>query len=261
MMFALILAGVVYVVFLWWFSTGAILWLDRRPKTTYVWSLIAATMVAAAAVYGVATSLRDTSVLGAVTAFTCVLGIWGWHELTFLTGLISGPRTVACPPDAAGWRRFTLATSTLVYHEIALALTALAITAASWHAPNKIASWTFLILFFSRLSAKLNLFLGVPNFTDEFFPDHLRYLSSYLRKSRTSALFPLSIAAGVALAGILGRLALDPGAGIFEVTGFSLLFALAALAVIEHAFMALPFPDSALWRWAIPTSSKGGTAP
>jgi putative photosynthetic complex assembly protein 2 len=260
-MFALIAAGVVYVVFLWWFSTGAILWLDRRPKTTYRWSLIAATAIAAMAVYGLAASLNDTSALGAVTAFTCVLGIWGWHELTFLTGLISGPRTVECPPDASGWRRFTLATSTLVYHEIALALTAVAITALSWHAPNQMASWTFLILFFSRLSAKLNLFLGVPNFTDEFFPDHLRYLSSYLRKSPTSPLFPLSIAAGVALAGALVRLALDPAAGAFGVTGFSLLFALATLAVVEHAFMALPIRDAALWRWAIPTSAKGRSAP
>jgi putative photosynthetic complex assembly protein 2 len=261
MMFALIAAGVVYVVFLWWFSTGAILWLDRRPKATYRSSLIAATAIAAMAVYGVANSLRDTSALGAVIAFTSVLGIWGWHELTFLTGLISGPRTTACPSDASGWRRFRLAASTLVYHEIALAITALAIIAASWREPNQIAAWTFLILFFSRLSAKLNLFFGVPNFTDEFFPDHLRYLSSYLRKSPATALFPLSILAGVALAGTLVRLALDPGAGMFGVTGFSLLFALATLAVVEHAFMALPLPDAALWRWALPAASKGGGAP
>jgi putative photosynthetic complex assembly protein 2 len=259
MMIALIAAGVTYVVFLWWFSTGAILWLDRRPKLTYRWSLVAATAIAAAAAYGIASSLGDVTPFGAVIAFTCALGIWGWHELTFLTGLISGPRTVACPPDASGWRRFLLATSTLVYHEIALAFTAAVIVAASWQAPNQIASWTFLILFLSRLSAKLNLFFGVPNFTDEFFPDHLRYLSSYLRKGPATALFPLSIMTGVVLAGILARLALDPGAGIFEVTGLSLLFALAALAVIEHAFMALPLRDAALWRWALPAAKEGGS--
>jgi putative photosynthetic complex assembly protein 2 len=258
MMIALIAAGIIYVVFLWWFSTGAIVWLDRRPKDTYRWSLVAVSAIAALAAYGLAWSLSDVTPFGAVIAFTCALGIWGWHELSFLTGLISGPRTIACPPDASGWRRFIMATSTLVYHEIALALTALAIIAASWHAPNQIASWTFLILFLSRLSAKLNLFFGVPNFTDEFFPDHLRYLSSYLRKSPASALFPLSIVAGIALAATLVKLALDPGAGIFEVTGFSLLFALAVLAVIEHAFMALPLPDAALWRWALPAPKREG---
>jgi putative photosynthetic complex assembly protein 2 len=260
MMIALTAAGVVYVVFLWWFSTGAILWLDRRPKATYRWSLIAATVIAAAAGFGLVASLRDVTPFGAVMAFTCALAIWGWHELTFLTGLISGPRTIACPPEASGWRRFTLATSTLIYHEVALALTAFVIMATSWHAANQIGAWTFLVLFFSRLSAKLNLFFGVPNFTDEFFPEHLRYLSSYLRKSPASALFPLSILAGVALAGGFVRRTLDPGADIFEVTGFSLLFALATLAVIEHAFMALPLPDAALWRWALP-APKGGGAP
>jgi putative photosynthetic complex assembly protein 2 len=258
MMIGLIAAGVLYVLFLWWFSTGAILWLDRRPVTTYGWSLIAATVIAGMAVYGLATSLKYASALGAVTAFTCALGIWGWHELTFLTGLICGPRRIACPPDASGWRRFTLATSTLIYHEVALAITALAIVVACWQAPNQIASWTFMILFFSRLSAKLNLFFGVPNFTDEFFPDHLGYLSSYLRKSPASALFPLSIMTGVALAVTLVKLALNPGSSTFEVTGFSLLSALAILATIEHAFMVLPLADVALWRWALPHSSREG---
>ncbi len=260
MMFALIAAGVVYVVFLWWFSTGAILWLDRRPKATYRWSLIAATAIASVAACGLAGSLRDMTPLGAVIAFTCGLALWGWHELTFLTGLICGPRTIACPPDASGWRRFLLAASTLIYHEIALAITAVTIMVASWQAPNQVAAWTFMILFVSRLSAKLNLFFGVPNFTDELFPDHLRYLSSYLRKGPPRALFPLSILAGIALAVLLARQALDPAADMFDVTGLSLLFALATLAVIEHAFMALPLPDAALWRWALP-APKGGGAP
>ena len=94
----------------------------------------------------------------------------------------------------------------------------------------------------------------MPNFTDEFFPDHLRYLSSYLEKEPPPARFfrSLSWRAWLARRRPWSRLALDPGAGMFEVTGFSLLFALAVLAVIEHAFMALPLPDAALWRWALP---------
>ncbi len=42
-------SAVLYTVFLWWFSTGAILWLDRLPRATHRWSLAAATAVAAAA--------------------------------------------------------------------------------------------------------------------------------------------------------------------------------------------------------------------
>jgi putative photosynthetic complex assembly protein 2 len=61
MLLAVIGAAVLYTVFLWWFSTGAILWLDRRPKTTFRWSLIAGSLVGAAAVYGLLASMKDPS--------------------------------------------------------------------------------------------------------------------------------------------------------------------------------------------------------
>jgi putative photosynthetic complex assembly protein 2 len=249
-------SAVLYTLFLWWFSTGAILWLDRLPRATYRFSLIGASVIALAGVFGLIASMGDATPKGALIAFTCALAVWGWHELSFLTGLITGPRSLACPPGAAGWRRFKLAASTLIYHEIALALTAAAMAAITWGHPNQVGTWTFLVLFACRLSAKLNLFFGAPNFTDSFFPDHLRYLTSYLKKGPMSALFPLSVAAGCALAGTLAWRAFSPAAAAFEVTAFSLVFALTALAVIEHAFMVLPLPDAALWRWALPASEK-----
>ena len=259
MTLAAIGSAVLYTLFLWWFSTGAILWLDRLPRATYRFSLIGASVVALGAVFGLIANMGNATPTGALIAFTSALALWGWHELSFLTGLITGPRSAACPPGASGWRRFRLAASTLIYHEIALALTAAAMAAITWGRPNQVGTWTFLILFACRLSAKLNLFLGAPNFTDAFFPDHLRYLTSYLKKGPMSALFPLSIAAGCALAGALARRALSPAAAAFDVTAFSLVFALTALAVIEHAFMVLPLPDAALWRWALPAAEKTPT--
>ena len=253
-------SAVLYTVFLWWFSTGAILWLDRLPRATHRWSLAAATAVAAAAVFALVASAGDPTPTGAVLAFTCALGLWGWHEVSFLMGFITGPRTSRCPPGASGWRRFSMAASTVIYHEIALALTAVALVAVTWGHANQLGAWTFLILLASRLSAKLNIFLGVPNFTEEFFPDHLRYLTSYLRKSPANALFPLSVVAGSALAAVWAWRALESGATAFQVTGGSLLFALTALALIEHVFMVVPLPDAALWRWAMPASPKD-TAP
>jgi putative photosynthetic complex assembly protein 2 len=259
MTLAAIGSAVLYTLFLWWFSTGAILWLDRLPRATYRFSLIGASVVAAAAVFGLIVSLTTATPTGAMIAFTSAIAIWGWHELSFLTGLITGPNALPCPPEAAGWRRFKLAASTLIYHEIALALTALALLAVSWGRPNMVGAWTFLVLFACRLSAKLNLFLGVPNFTDSFFPKHLRYLTSYLKKGPMSTLFPVSAAAGCAVAAALAWRALDPNATAFDVTAFSLVFALTALAVIEHVFMVLPLPDAALWRWALPASEKTPT--
>jgi putative photosynthetic complex assembly protein 2 len=254
--FAAIASAILYTVFLWWFSTGAILWLDRLPRRTFRWSLALASVLALAAIYGLVVSRADASPAGAICAFTCALGVWGWHETSFLMGLVTGPSTARCPPGARGWRRFRLAAATLIYHEAALALTAAAIAMLTWHAPNPVGGWTFAVLFAARLSAKLNIFLGVPNFTESFFPDHLRYLTSYLRKSPTNALFPLSISAGVALAGVQAWAAFDPLATPFAVTAGSLLFTLTALALLEHAFMVLPLPDAALWRWAMPKSPK-----
>jgi putative photosynthetic complex assembly protein 2 len=256
MLIAVIGAAVLYTVFLWWFSTGAILWLDRRPKNTFRLSLIAGSLVGAAAVYGLVASMKDASPAGAICAFTCALGIWGWHELSFLTGLISGPRKSSCPPNPTAWRRFALATSTLIYHEIALALTAVALLAITWGQPNQVGLWTFAVLLVARLSTKLNLFLGVPNFSADFFPDHLRHLTSYMRKRPASALFPVSIAAGSALAGAEAALAFRPDATPFQLVSLALVFVLTALALLEHAFMVLPLHDSALWRWAMPTSTK-----
>jgi putative photosynthetic complex assembly protein 2 len=261
MTLAAIGSALAYTVFAWWFSTGAILWLDRRPRATYRWSLAAATAVAAVASWSLVSGLQDATPRGAVIGFTCALGLWGWHEMSFLMGFVTGPSRAPCPPGARGWKRFKLAASTLIYHEVALALTALVLLAVSWNQPNPIAAWTFTVLLFARLSSKLNLFFGVPNFSAEFFPDHLRYLTSYLRKAPANALFPLSVAAGAVLASGEAACALNAGASAFTVTGFSLLFALTALALIEHAFMVLPLPDTALWRWAMPATPAPSNPP
>jgi putative photosynthetic complex assembly protein 2 len=259
MTLAVISATVVYTLFLWWFSTGAILWLDRRPRKTYPVSLFAGFGVALAGLYAATASMASATPTGALVAFTAAILIWGWHELSFLTGLVTGPRTAPCPPGASGWDRFVLAASTLIYHEIALAVTAAALLVLSWGQPNPVAAWTFLVLFGCRLSAKLNLFLGVPNFTESFFPEHLRHLASYLKRGPMSGFFPPSVAVGCTLAASLAWQAFAPKAAAFDVVAFSLLFALTALAVIEHAFMVLPLPDDALWRWALPASEKTPT--
>jgi putative photosynthetic complex assembly protein 2 len=245
----------VYALILWWFSTGAILWLDRRPKRAHGWSLAIGGVLALAALAVFLGTLRQTTPAAAVIGFTSAIALWGWHELSFLTGHVTGPRTTPCPAGAVGWRRFSLAASTLIYHEVALALTAVALLVISRGQPNQIGALTFLSLLAFRLSSKLNLFFGVPNFSEDFFPDHLRYLTSYIRKGPMTALMPICLALGAVVVGVEARAAFSPYATPFVVTGYSLLFALAALALVEHVFMVLPLPDAALWRWAMRDSS------
>jgi len=221
----------------WWFATGAILWLDRRPRATYALSFGAASMLAAAALAGLAFSARDTSIGGAYVAFACAIAVWGWHEMSFLMGFIVGPRREACPADARGFMRFRLAAATLMHHEIALAATAVALVALTWGQPNQVGALAFLMLWVLRLSAKFNLFLGAPHRAEELLPPHLAHLKSYFRHRQMNALFPVSMAAGSAAAIALAVWMVEPARAPHEQTGGALLLALLALGLLEHVFL------------------------
>jgi putative photosynthetic complex assembly protein 2 len=236
----------------WFFATGAILWLDRKPAETWPASLLGATIVAGFATAAILISAEQATPLAAYAGFLATILIWGWHEMSFLMGFVTGPRRLPCPADARGWRRFRLATATLIHHEIALALTALVLIAICWGQPNQIAPWSFLLLFGMRLSTKFNIFLGVPSFSDEMLPAHLGYLRSYFRTSRGNPLLPLSALASVALTAGFAWASLQAPAGSGLAVQYQLLFALSFMGVVEHAFLLLPLRDSALWTWMVP---------
>lgn len=243
----------------WFFATGVILWLDRRPEDSWGASLLGATVVAGFAFAAVLVSMEAATPLAAYAGFVAAILLWGWHELSFLLGFVTGPRREACPPDACGWRRFRLATATLIHHEIAIALTAVALLAVTWGQPTQIAAWTFLLLFAMRLSTKFNIFLGVPHFSDEMLPDHLAYLRSYFRSGRGNPLLPLTTLAAVALTAWLAwaALAAAPESGL--AIQYKLLASLAFLGAVEHLFLLLPVRDSALFTWFLPAGDRRPT--
>jgi putative photosynthetic complex assembly protein 2 len=239
------------VLGLWWLSTGVVLRLVWLGPATFRRSAAGATLLAAAGLYGLWQSAAVASAGAAYLAFASALAVWAWHELTFLLGAVTGPRTQPCPPRAAGWRRFGLATAALIYHELALALTLLVVIALTRGGPNRVGLETFLVLWIMRLSAKLNVFLGVRNLAESFLPSHLRYLLSYARRARFNPLMPASLAAAGAAAIHLGARSLADASPLNAVGG-TLVTTLLALAVLEHVFLALPLPDAVLWRWALP---------
>jgi putative photosynthetic complex assembly protein 2 len=186
----------------WWFATGIILFLDGLPPASFRWSMSAATLLLAAALYVLHTSSSDVSVRGAYTAFSCAIVVWGWLEMSFLMGLLTGPRRHACLERCSGWSHFVHAVQAIIYNELATLAGAATVTYCTWNAQNKIALWTYLILWSMRLSAKLNLFFGVPNLGENFLPAHLQYLRSFFRKRPMNFLFPISVSAstiGVAI--------------------------------------------------------------
>ncbi len=238
---------------LWFGSTALIVWLDSRPRRTFRLSLALGGIVALGGVVAVARTAADDGIAAAYVSFAGALAVWGWHEMGFLMGAVTGPRRLPCPPQAQGWERFRLATATVIHHELALAATVLLLLALSWGEPNQTGAATFALLFALRLSAKLNIFIGVPSFGDELLPPHLAYLKSYFGRRAANPLLPVSLAASIGLAGWLAAsaLAADGGAAVSA----SLLFALAALGVLEHLFLVLPLRDAALWRWAAPAGA------
>jgi len=240
-----------FAVLAWWFSTGAILWLVRRPAGGGRWAKLSGIVGAAGALVGLALTARDPSALGAYLAFACALAVWGWHEASFLTGWITGPRRTRCPAGASGWRRFRAAAETVLHHEAALAATAVLIAALTWGGPNQTGTLTFALLFALRLSTKFNLFLGVANPPAALLPERLGHLDSYFRRRRLNPLLPVSLAASAGVAALLGWAALRPEATAGESAGLTLLFALAALGLVEHAFLTAPSPERALWGWAL----------
>ena len=249
------------VLLLWFGGTAVIVWAANRPRETYRRSLSVGGLVGSAGLLAVAIAAPWATTGAVYLSFCGALAVWGWQELAFLTGAVTGPRRSEAEPGATGWRRFSQATATLIHHELALAATLALLVLVSWGAPNQTGALTFALLFVLRLSAKLNLYLGVPNFTDELLPAHLRYLVTYFARSRLGPWLLVSLAANVALAAWLAaRAAAAQDSAGFTAAG--LLFALAALGVLEHLFLVLPFRDGALWRWANPAwtgkKTKGG---
>ena len=250
------LIPVLAAIFVWWFATGAIMlavrWADRQGGgSAHGMALLAGTPLLALGVAGVITSLGSDGLWGVYAGFLGALAVWGWIEMAFLTGIVAGPERRDCPPGLAGWARFGRAWNTVAHHEIALTLGLLGIVIVTAGAASTVALWTYLVLFLARISAKLNLFFGVPRINLEFVPARLAHLKSYFRRGPVTPAFPLSITLLTLLVGLLVQrlLAAPDPAGIAE---FTLLTALASLALLEHWLMVLPLPDAKLWRWMLP---------
>ncbi len=251
---------IVATLIAWWFSTGAILYLDGLPRATFRWSFGAATLIALAAFWGLVATADATSVAGAYIAVFCALLLWGWNEMAFLFGYLTGASREPSDPQLSGFRRFAAATRAILHHELALLASLATIAALTWGGSNPFGLATFALLFAMRLSTKLNIFLGVPNTTVEFLPEHLGYLKSYFRQRPMNLLFPVSVTAATLLCAFLVHkvaFATEP----FAATGHALLATFAALGLIEHWFLVVPLNVAELWAWGLRSHRTGAASP
>lgn len=244
-------------LFLWWFSTGVILWrvrqADRGGPGAHILSVLLGLPLLLGGMLGLHASAANDSAAGVFVAFLSALAVWGWIELAFLSGVLAGPVRDPCPADATLWQRFVRASGTILWHELALVGALLVILHLGQDAANRTGLWTFATLFLARISAKLNLFFGVPRIHTDFLPRPLMHLASHFRIARMNRGFPLSIAALTLAAGFWIHAALAAPTEAQQVAHV-LLAALTLLALLEHWFMVLPLPDQKLWTWMLPAA-------
>lgn len=250
---------ILFAMFVWWFSTGVVIYLDGLPARTFKWSMLTASVLAVAALVLAVQGASDASRAGAYTAFACGLLIWGWHEMSFLMGYVTGPRKTACAHGCSGIAHFIHGIETLLWHELAIIGTAIALWVLTADQPNQVAFWTFAILMGMRQSAKLNVFLGVRNLNAEFLPPHLDYLKSFLKTKPMNVLFPISITVSTAITTVLIGRAAESVTGSFDSVAYTFLAILMALAVLEHWFLMLPLPAEKLWTWGLASRDAVGS--
>jgi putative photosynthetic complex assembly protein 2 len=166
-------------------------------------------------------------------------------------GFVTGPRRSRCRPGCSGWPHFVHAVEAILYHELALIASGVAVVALTWNGANQVGAWTFLILWAMRESAKLNLFLGVRNLNEEFLPPHMQFLRGFLTKRPMNLLFPVSITASTAVAVLMITEAAAPWASSFDAVGLTLAATMLVLAIVEHWLLVLPLPTDMLWSWGM----------
>lgn len=248
----------VSAVFAWWFATGAILLVvrlaDRMGGRAHLWATLGGLPLLGIGAFLVTVSLNSHSTGGVYTAFAGALVIWGWIELAFLTGVVTGPMRDDALPGQRGWPRFQRAFGTVAWHELALVLGLLALVLASHGAVNRVALAAYMVLFLARICAKLNLYFGVPRINTEFVPTRLIHLKSYFTRGPVTVAFPLAITVLTVLFVVCAE-RLWSATVPATATGFALLTALAGLALFEHWLMVIPLPDAKLWRWMLPQTT------
>lgn len=248
---------VLFVVLMWWFSTGAVLWLAGKSDGKRRAPLIIMTGVGILGLAGVYFSAHSAYGLGgpAMTyvAVLSALAVWAFIEFTFLTGALTGSRLDPCPSDISEAERFRLAFHTISYHEYALVAGLICIALVSLPGGGGITAFAiFAMLWIMRISAKLTLFSGAPKFALDMMPNKLAYLQTYFRHDRIGPIFWLSMF-GFTLGFLAAVYSFAMGSIAPEHTPTAIMLTtLLGLGVIEHWFMVLPIADSALWQWAMP---------
>ncbi len=244
-----LLLPIAFTLGVWWLSTGLVLRAIQPSVGRQRGVMAIASLLLILGMVGVVVTRDLVTPLGAYLAFVSAVLVWAWQEVAFLLGLVTGPNREPCPP-VSGWRRAWYAFTAIAHHELALLLLGVAVLLPSLSGPNSVAAQVWLVLWVMRLSAKLNIFLGVKNFYEPFLPPSLHYLLSYFSRRRFNALFPFSVGLASVIAVLVWVAAVRTDSA-YEDTALGLVGSLLVLAIVEHWLLIIPMQPQSLWRWAL----------
>lgn len=224
---------------LWLSLTVGLLRLNQRGPRAGRWALLASLPLLALAHHELHAAGGDVSTLGAYRSFAAGLLVWAWHELAFYSGVLSGPRPAACPPEARGAGRLAYALGTHLYHELACVAELALLAGLLADARNLVGLLAFGLCWALQQSAKLNVLFGVRALQVELFPPHLAYLGSYWARRPASGFFLPSVSVATLLAAMLWSAAAAHAAEPAGVR-LALLAGLLTLGALEHWLLVAP---------------------
>ena len=238
-------------VALWWLLTGIALLCVHQAPSVRKWVLGVATVIAGTSFWILPETAATHSISSVLMGFLIGLLIWGWLELVYLMGYVTGPNKHQAPGGAPIAKRFMLALATIIYHEaLALTVIVLAFLQVGLEGNNLVTPLVLSVLWIMRCSTKLNLFFGVRHFNENWLPKSLNYITSFIVVGKNSALIVPTTFMATLLAAALFFGGLNAASPTAELTLYLLAW-VSTLAVLEHFFLMYPLGEHALWRWAV----------
>lgn len=251
------LVPILYVIFLWWFTTGIIIAIYGRGQRVMEMYFAGATALLIAAFWGLFISRGLRGTLDVYVAITCGVVIWGWQVTAYYLGFISGPgnKDDLPAPHVQGWRpgigeRFRLALNLTIHHELMVLFIGGLMVALTWGHANQWGVWIYVALWLMHTSAKVNVFLGVRNFDVSFLPDKMQYIDRLLSKRPHNELLPVSVVVASSVTLLLVYRGIEPGTNPAHTVGFLIVATMIGLGVIEHCLLVMPIP-STLVGWGL----------
>lgn len=240
---------VLYVVGLWWVSTGTILALYTLSRRTMRLSYVVSTLIGVFAMGGLVATRDSAAKLDIYLAVTCGVAVFGWQVTSYYLGFITGP-TQPTPRQISQervWERFAAVLKFSLYHEVMAIAVGILIAMLTLPYANAWGFWIYLALWAMHASARLNVFFGVRNFRIDLLPSHMQPLGDLLGKQNNNVLFPVSaILSSCAIFALLYQAALTPA----QAEGYLLVAIMIALGLFEHFLMILPLP-AYVWGFAL----------